>query len=83
MFKLLYLHLFKFKFLELVYNLNLLLFINYLKKLLDIYFMLKFEVKDLLNFEFQLKSLTDILEIDERDSDKKGIKHVYVRLRFS
>ena len=27
-----------------------------------------------------LKSLTDILEIDERDSDKKGIKHVYVRL---
>lgn len=30
-----------------------------------------------------LKSLTDILEIDERDSDKKGIKHVYVRLRFT
>lgn len=30
-----------------------------------------------------LKSLTDILEIDERDSDKKGIKHNYVRLRFS
>jgi uncharacterized LabA/DUF88 family protein len=30
-----------------------------------------------------LKSLTDILEIDERDSDKKGIKHVFVRLRFS
>lgn len=30
-----------------------------------------------------LKSLSDILEIDERDSDKKGIKHVYVRLRFS
>lgn len=30
-----------------------------------------------------LKSLTDILEIDERDSDKKAIKHVYVRLRFS
>lgn len=30
-----------------------------------------------------MKSLTDILEIDERDSDKKGIKHVYVRLRFS
>jgi len=29
-----------------------------------------------------LKSLTDILEIDERDSDKKGIKHVYVRLRL-
>lgn len=40
------------------------------------------------NFGFQkltpmLKSLTDILEIDERDSDKKGIKHVYVRLRLS
>jgi uncharacterized LabA/DUF88 family protein len=30
-----------------------------------------------------LKSLSDILEIDERDSDKKGIKHVYVRLRYS
>jgi hypothetical protein len=30
-----------------------------------------------------LKSLTDILEIDERDSDKKGIKHVYVRLRYT
>lgn len=30
-----------------------------------------------------LKSLTDILEIDERDSDKKGIKHVYVRMRYS
>jgi hypothetical protein len=30
-----------------------------------------------------LKSLTDILEIDERDSDKKGIKHVYVRLRYN
>ena len=30
-----------------------------------------------------LKSLTDILEIDERDSEKRGIKHVYVRLRFS
>jgi len=30
-----------------------------------------------------LKSLTNILEIDERDSDKKGIKHVFVRLRFS
>jgi uncharacterized LabA/DUF88 family protein len=29
-----------------------------------------------------LKSLTDILEIDERDSDKKGIKHVFVRLRY-
>lgn len=30
-----------------------------------------------------LKSLTDILEIDERESDKKGIKHVYVRLRYT
>ncbi len=30
-----------------------------------------------------LKSLTDILEIDERESDKKGIKHNYVRLRYS
>lgn len=30
-----------------------------------------------------LKSLTDILEIDERDSDKKGIKHVFVRLRLN
>jgi uncharacterized LabA/DUF88 family protein len=30
-----------------------------------------------------LKSLNDILEIDERDSEKKGIKHVYVRLRYS
>ena len=30
-----------------------------------------------------LKSLTDIIEIDERESDKKGIKHVFVRLRFS
>lgn len=30
-----------------------------------------------------LKSLSDILEIDERESDKKGIKHVYVRLRYS
>jgi uncharacterized LabA/DUF88 family protein len=29
-----------------------------------------------------LKSMTDIIEIDERDSEKKGIKHVYVRLRF-
>lgn len=28
-----------------------------------------------------LKSLNDVLEIDERDSDKKGIKHVYVRLK--
>ncbi|HMI06061.1 MAG TPA: OST-HTH/LOTUS domain-containing protein, partial [Flavobacterium sp.] len=40
------------------------------------------------NYGFQkltpmLKSLSDILEIDERDSDKKGIKHVFVRLRFS
>lgn len=30
-----------------------------------------------------LKSMNDIVEIDERDSDKKGIKHVYVRMRFS
>lgn len=30
-----------------------------------------------------LKSLTDIIEIDERESDKRNIKHVYVRLRFS
>jgi uncharacterized LabA/DUF88 family protein len=30
-----------------------------------------------------LKSLSDILEIDERESDKKNIKHVFVRLRFS
>ncbi len=30
-----------------------------------------------------LKSLSDILEIDERDSDKRGIKHVFVRLRLS
>ncbi|HEX9981122.1 MAG TPA: NYN domain-containing protein [Flavobacterium sp.] len=28
-----------------------------------------------------LKSLDDFLEIDERDSDRKGIKHVYVRLK--
>lgn len=40
------------------------------------------------NYGFQkltpmLKSLTDILEIDERESDKKGIKYVFVRLRFS
>ncbi len=28
-----------------------------------------------------LQSLTDILEIDVRDSERKGIKHVYVRLR--
>jgi uncharacterized LabA/DUF88 family protein len=30
-----------------------------------------------------LKSMSEILEIDERESDKKGIKHVFVRLRFS
>ena len=30
-----------------------------------------------------LKSLTDILEIDERESDKKGIKHVFVRLKLA
>ena len=30
-----------------------------------------------------LKSMNDIVEIDERESDKKGIKHVYVRMRFS
>ncbi len=30
-----------------------------------------------------LKSMNDILEIDERESDKKGIKHVFVRMRFS
>ncbi|WP_026705604.1 NYN domain-containing protein [Flavobacterium soli] len=40
------------------------------------------------NYGFQkltpmLKSLTDILEIDERESDKRNIKHVFVRLRFS
>ncbi|AWI26367.1 NYN domain-containing protein [Flavobacterium pallidum] len=29
-----------------------------------------------------LKSLSDILEIDERESDKRGIKHVFVRLRL-
>ncbi|HEX8561388.1 MAG TPA: NYN domain-containing protein [Flavobacterium sp.] len=39
------------------------------------------------NYGFQkltpmMKSLTDILEIDERDSDKKGIKHVFVRLKI-
>jgi uncharacterized LabA/DUF88 family protein len=28
-----------------------------------------------------MKSLTNFLEIDERESDKKGIKHVYVRLK--
>jgi uncharacterized LabA/DUF88 family protein len=30
-----------------------------------------------------LKSLTDILEIDERTSDNKNIKHVYVRMKNS
>jgi len=40
------------------------------------------------NFGFQkltpmMKSMTDILEIDERDSDKKGIKHVFVRLKYT
>ncbi|MCX6171763.1 MAG: NYN domain-containing protein [Flavobacterium sp.] len=30
-----------------------------------------------------LKSLKEIIEIDERESDKKGIKHVYVRLKLS
>ncbi|MBF6609256.1 MAG: NYN domain-containing protein [Flavobacterium sp.] len=30
-----------------------------------------------------LKSLTDILEIDERESDKRNVKHVFVRLRYS
>lgn len=30
-----------------------------------------------------LKSLTDVLEIDERESDKKGIKHVFVRSRYT
>ena len=30
-----------------------------------------------------MKSMTDILEIDERESEKKGIKHVYVKLRYS
>ena len=29
-----------------------------------------------------MKSMTDVLEIDERDSDKKGIKHVFVRLKL-
>jgi hypothetical protein len=28
-----------------------------------------------------MKSLTNLLEIHERESDKKGIKHVYVRLK--
>jgi uncharacterized LabA/DUF88 family protein len=30
-----------------------------------------------------MKSMTDVLEIDERDSEKKGIKHVYVKLKYS
>ena len=30
-----------------------------------------------------LKSMTEIIEIDERESDKKGIKHVYVRLKLT
>jgi len=30
-----------------------------------------------------LKSMNDIVEIDERDSEKRGIKHVYVRMRNS
>jgi hypothetical protein len=30
-----------------------------------------------------MKSMTDILQIDERDSEKKGIKHVFVKLRYS
>ncbi|HLA56281.1 MAG TPA: NYN domain-containing protein [Flavobacterium sp.] len=30
-----------------------------------------------------LKSMKDILEIDERTSDNRNIKHVYVRLRYS
>jgi hypothetical protein len=30
-----------------------------------------------------LKSLKEIIEIDERESDKKGIKHVFVRLKLS
>ena len=29
-----------------------------------------------------LKSLSEILEIDERESDKKGIKHVFVKLKL-
>jgi hypothetical protein len=29
-----------------------------------------------------MKSLTDILEIDERESEKRGIKHVFVRLKL-
>jgi hypothetical protein len=30
-----------------------------------------------------MKSMTDILQIDERDSEKKGIKHVFVKLKYS
>ena len=30
-----------------------------------------------------MKSLTDILQIDERESEKKGIKHVFVKLKYS
>ena len=30
-----------------------------------------------------LKSMNDIIETDERESDKKGIKNVFVRMRFS
>lgn len=30
-----------------------------------------------------MKSMTAILEIDERESEKKGIKHVYVKLKYS
>ena len=30
-----------------------------------------------------MKSMTDILEIDERESEKKGIKHVFVKLKYS
>ncbi|MFN3639866.1 MAG: OST-HTH/LOTUS domain-containing protein [Flavobacterium sp.] len=28
-----------------------------------------------------MKSLQDVIEIHERDSDKRGIKHVFVRLK--
>lgn len=30
-----------------------------------------------------MKSMTDILEIDERESEKKGIKYVYVKLKYN
>lgn len=30
-----------------------------------------------------MKSMTDILQIDERESEKKGIKHVFVKLKYS